>query len=163
MALGMGISTGCHTSTASVEASTTRNPVVAPAGTVLRVRLNQTLVTGQSRPGDRFSGTLDSPVIVGTMEILPKGTKVEGHIEPGRNPQVVLPLALDCFERDGKWYALSTNVVSRTGNPVGRGRMLTDLSENHVFRGANGGGMASAISVPANSIIGFTLKSTLTA
>jgi hypothetical protein len=50
---------GCHATTA-VEASSTRDPVVAPAGTVLRVRLNQTLETGRSRPGDRFSAVLDS-------------------------------------------------------------------------------------------------------
>ena len=156
--LGIGLLTGCHASTASVEASTTRNPVVAPAGTVLRVRLNQTLGTGSSRPGDRFSGTLDAPVIVGTMEILPRGTKVEGHIEPARNPQVVLPMALDCFERDGKWYALSTNVVSRTeSRERGRGQLET------IFAGVEAGGTVSAVSVPADSIIGFTLKSTLTA
>jgi len=41
------------------EVSTTRDPVVAPAGTVLRVRLNQALETGRSRPGDRSSGWVD--------------------------------------------------------------------------------------------------------
>src|SRR5579862_9338320 len=69
-----------HSSIAPVEASTTRNPVVAPAGTVLRVRMNQALDAGHSRPGDRFEGVLDAPVTVGTVEILPKGTPVTGHV-----------------------------------------------------------------------------------
>ncbi len=157
MGLGIGILTGCQTSTASVEASTTRIPVVAPAGTVLRVRLNQTLETGRSRPGDRFSGTLDAPVIVGNLEFLPKGTKVEGHIEPGRNPETVLSIALDCFERNGNWYALSTEVVSRTGS-----RQRGQMQLQDVLAETKDGGAVSVVSVPANSIIGFTLKSTLT-
>src|SRR6266404_7181708 len=76
----LGFVSGCHTATDSVEASTTRDPVVAPAGTVLRVRLAQTLDTGSSRPGDRFGGVLDTPVMSGSIEILPKGTPVEGHV-----------------------------------------------------------------------------------
>ena len=37
----IGIFNGRHSSIAPVEASTARNPVVAPAGTVLRVWLNK--------------------------------------------------------------------------------------------------------------------------
>jgi hypothetical protein len=152
--LVIGILSGCHTSTASVEASSTRNPVVAPAGTVLRVRLDQTLETGRSRPGDRFSGTLDVPVMSGRTEVLPKGTRVEGHIETAR---AALALTLDSFELEGQRYALSTNIVSRTGSPQRAGMQLTD-----VFTDAANGG-AVAVMVPADSIIGFTLTSTLTA
>jgi hypothetical protein len=64
--------TGCQATTTTVEASSTRDPVVAPAGTVLRVRLSQTLETGRRRPGDRVSGLLDS----GSAVILPKRTMV---------------------------------------------------------------------------------------
>lgn len=46
---------GCLATTA-VEASSTRDPVVAPAGTVLRVRLSQ---NARSRPGDRSNGIMD--------------------------------------------------------------------------------------------------------
>jgi hypothetical protein len=159
MTLLSGILSGCHASTSSVEASTTRNPVVAPAGTVLRVRLDQTLETGRSRPGDRFSGTLDAPVISGRLEVLPKGTKVEGHIEgkPGSHG-TVLALALDCYQREGDWYAVSTNVVTRTGSPRRGGIGLQDVSAGTAI-----GGAAAAVSVPADSIIGFTLTKTLTA
>ena len=153
-ALLVGLSSSCHSSTVSVEANSSRDPVVAPAGTVLRVRLNQTLETGRSRPGDRFSGILDAPVMSGTWEILPKGTKVEGHIERGPG----LALALDCYERDRAWYALSTNVVSRTGNPQPAGFEL-----NRRIAVSAIGGADAAISVQADSIIGFTLTKTLTA
>jgi hypothetical protein len=136
--MGLG---GCHASTESVEASTTRDPVVAPAGTVLRVRLDQALDSGRSRPGDRFSAVLDAAVMVGEIEILPIGTKVEGHVLAVHGADSagnggVLALTLDSFERNGKWYALETDPVARTG-----GR----------------------ISVQAETIMGFTLTAKLTA
>jgi hypothetical protein len=138
----IAILSGCHSSTASVvEASTTRDPVVAPAGTVLRVRLSQTLETGRSRPGDRFSGVLDTAVMAGGREILPKGTVVEGHLEPATGG-AALALRLDAYESEGVRFALETNIVARTRGPrsVPGGRVL----------------------VPKQSIIGFTLLCMLT-
>jgi hypothetical protein len=133
---------GCRATTA-VEASSTRNPVVAPAGSVLRVRLNETLETGRSRPGDRFSGVLDSALVSGLAEILPKGTKVEGHVTvvqtPGsRGGRAALAITLDGFEADGEQFPILANVVKRTApEPV-----------RHV-------------EIDANSIIGFTLTGSL--
>lgn len=142
---------GCRTTT-SVEASSTRNPVVAPAGSVLRVRLNETLETGRSRPGDRFSGVLDSALVSGSAEILPKGTRVEGHVTavqtPGLNSsglrpslhagRAALAITLDGFEIDGQQFPLIANVVKRTApEPV-----------RHV-------------EIDADTIIGFTLTSSL--
>ena len=114
-ALLLGLSSGCHSSDVSVEASSTRDPVVAPAGTVLRVRLNQALDTAQSRPGDRFEGALDSPVVAGGREVLPKGTAVEGHVvDTGyRTGRAVLALALDSCELDGRSFALTSIPVTR--------------------------------------------------
>src|SRR5258708_10215136 len=70
----LGLLDGCHSSTASVEASTTRDPVVAPAGTGLRVRLNQMLDTGSSRPVDRFTGERDGSVTYGVVENIAERT-----------------------------------------------------------------------------------------
>lgn len=146
---------GCHTSAISVEASTTRVPVVAPAGTVLRVRLSETLDSGRSRPGDRFTGVLDSPVMAGTMEVLPKGIVVEGHVltarESGRNGDAWLVVTLDSYERGGRRYELATNAVARISrSALAHWRNNTNWKETR-------------ISLPAESIIGFTLTSTLAA
>ena len=141
-----------HSSIAPVEASTTRNPVVAPAGTVLRVRMNQALDAGHSRPGDRFEGVLDAPVMVGTVEVLPKGTPVTGHvIAAGRlgtgrlgtgqfGNGFELALILDSCELPGRQISIVTSAVVRAG-----------------VRGEE------RVSVAAESIMGFTLMSTLTA
>lgn len=143
MALTAASLSGCHTAT-SVEASTTRNPVVAPAGTVLRVRLNQTLETGRSRPGDRFSGVLDTAVICGANQVLPKGTVVDGRVVIATNPgsrdgMAMLALTLEDYQRNGRRLPVSTNVVTR--------KVATAAD--------------SRLSVAANSIVGFTLTDIL--
>jgi hypothetical protein len=137
-----------HSSIAPVEASTTRNPVVAPAGTVLRVRMNQALDAGHSRPGDRFEGVLDAPVTVGTVEILPKGTPVTGHVlSAGRSANgLKLALILDSCDLPGRQIALLTSAVVRSGNA----RAGNKDEEQRV-------------SVAAESIMGFTLTGTFTA
>jgi hypothetical protein len=135
---------GCHATTA-VEASSTRHPVVAPAGSVLRVRLNHTLATGRSRPGDRFNGVLDSSLLCGSDLILPKGTKVAGRVvtstEVGQ--RAVLAVQLEGFQTDENHadesqHPVSANIVTRTA-PVG----------------------ASHAVLEADSIIGFTLTGIL--
>src|SRR5271170_3772445 len=151
---------GHHTSTiAPVEASTTRNPVVAPAGTVLRVRMNQALDAGHSRPGDRFEGVLDVPVIVGTVEVLVKGTPVFGHVvsagRSGSGPEgrVMLALTLDSCELPGREVAISTSLVTRAS-----GSRRLDVSRWDLGRVG-----WQRVSVAAESIMGFTLTGTLTA
>jgi hypothetical protein len=137
-ALVLGLCSSCHSSTASVEANSTPDPVVAPAGTVLRVRLSQALDTERSRPGDRFVGALDSPVAAGGRQILPKGTVVEGHVvDRGRHPgRVMLALALDRCQLNGRSLAISAVPVTKTY-------------------------AAKRIYMPAETIVGFTLKQSI--
>jgi len=59
-------------------------PVVLPAGSVLRVRLNQTVGTKLNRPGERFDATLLSPLIVNGRTIAPSGTDVHGIVQESR-------------------------------------------------------------------------------
>jgi len=161
----IGIFNGRHSSIAPVEASTARNPVVAPAGTVLRVRMNQALDAGHSRPGDRFEGVLETPVMAGTVEILAKGTPVFGHVvaagrsesgsEAGTEGRVVLALTLDSCELPGQEIAISTSPVTRIS-----GRRRIELSRSG-WKLANEG--EQRVTVAAESIMGFTLTGTLTA
>lgn len=160
-----GVLTGCHSAT-SVEASTDRDPVVAPAGTVLRVRLNRALSTERSRPGDRFDGVLDSAVSSDVKEILPKGTKVEGHVVATREPgQSVLSVTLDWFECNGERRPLLTTVVTRTeSRPQPRESvMLQELNTDSLEPAVGAGSVRESagegsIVIPAQSIVGFTLK-----
>jgi hypothetical protein len=153
---------GSHrSSVAPVEASTTRNPVVAPAGTVLRVRMNQALDAGHSRPGDRFEGVLDVPVMVGTVELLVKGTPVHGHVvSAGRSGgREILALTLDSCELPGREVVISTSPVTRASGSrrLGLGSGLSGKG----WKLANEG--EQRVAVAAESIMGFTLTGTLAA
>jgi hypothetical protein len=129
---------GCHATTA-VEASTTRDPVVAPAGSVLRVRLIETLETGRSRPGDRFMGVLDSALLCDSAQVLPKGTIVEGRVVAARDTgDAALAVELEDYHTGADRHPIETYVVTRTALSVDR----------HV-------------ALEADSIIGFTLTGIL--
>ena len=166
--IAAGALAGCH-SAAAVEASTTRDPVVAPAGTVLRVRLNDALSSERSRPGDRFVATLDTAITAGTEEVLPRGASVEGHVLATREQgRTVLSLTLDSVERDGRRYPLATAVVTRTGARFERRESvaLHALTNDGQDLGIDAGsGVVTStgrhVVMPAESIVGFTLQHSL--
>jgi len=158
-ALLLSLLNGCHTSTTLAEAGSTRHPVVAPAGTVLRVRLNQALDTGRSRPGDRFLGALDSPLVADGIVILPKGAAVEGQVVEAYQPPTKrsfprrpvkpaeLALALDFCERGGRTMAVSATAATRT-----TGHHPASLSSDILAKGTD------RILLPADAVVGFTLR-----
>jgi hypothetical protein len=159
--------------------------VVAPAGTVLRVRLSQALDARRSRPGDRFTGQLESPVIAEGAEILPKGTVVYGHVVESHSPRPeegrpVLSVTLDSCERNGRMVALTTSAVVRSNHrtlgyhraiPGGSPEPGAMTGAGVVFTGAESGAGAGAISaagtggrnvsLPAEGIVSFTLRGPL--
>jgi hypothetical protein len=135
----------------SSNASAQRLPMVAPAGSVLRVRLDQDLDSRRSRPADRFTGTMDSPLNLYGTEILSKGTVVTGHVlmahawGPNRDAgRAVLSITLDSCRRDGKEFGVSVSAVTR----VGKYDAGPDSNDREV-------------SWPAGSIAAFTLRSPL--
>ncbi len=160
MAAALG---GCQATTA-VEASNTRDPVVAPAGTVLRVRLSQTLETGRSRPGDRFNGVLDSALVSGSVVILPKGTRVEGRVVTAtqagaRDGRALLAVKLESYQVGGKWRPIATNTVTKAHEVSKSG----GVSGTGAGSGTSGspGAADVGVTMPADSIIGFTLTGIL--
>ena len=89
-----------------------------PAGTIVHVRLLDTLDTKRNRAGDRFTATLDEPLVSGNRVIVPKGTPFKGHVVEARasgrfKGRASMALSLDSFELNGATYALETNRSSR--------------------------------------------------
>src|SRR5260370_29293103 len=58
--------------------------LTAPAGTLVRVRLNSALRTGVTRPGDRFTGVLTAPIISRRVTPVPPGAAVTGAVPRSR-------------------------------------------------------------------------------
>ena len=161
--------------------------VVIPAGSVLRVRVDQELNTKYSRPGDRFTGVLQAPVAAGGTVVLPKGAVIGGHVltahPSGRlKGRAILSLTLDTCRFSGRQIAVSTSPLTRMsgahrkrnwaliGGGSGTGGLVGGLVAGPVglLAGAASGvvaGTAGAaltgrkeVSLPAESVAGFTLR-----
>jgi hypothetical protein len=88
-------------------------PIAIPAGTRVRVRLEQTIDTKRNRPGDRFEATLISPIQVNGAFLVPAGTTFEGHVTEAKpsgrfKGRAVLGVEVDSFRLDGVVYRVMT-------------------------------------------------------
>ena len=125
-----------------------------PSGTVVHVRLLDTLDTKRNRVGDRFTATLDEPVVSGDRVIVPKGTPFKGHIVQARQSgrfkgRAALALGLDSFELNGATYPLETNRSARSSKGHKRHNWTW------IGGGAGGGAAIGAIAGgPAGALIG---------
>ena len=131
-----------------------RRRVTLPAGTALRVRLDETLDTRQNRPGDPFVATLYEPVAVNGEAVIPRGTRFRGHLVESKasgrfKGRALMSLSLDSFQFGGRSYTIETSRFSETS---GRHK-----KRNLVLIGG-GGGTGAAIGAiaagPAGALIG---------
>ena len=125
---------------AATALSSRRSGLVLAPGTSVRVRLAQTIDTKRNRAGDRFSATLDEPLVVGGRVAVPRGTPFEGHVvtsaESGRfKGRAALALRLDSFSLNGVVYDVNTNRPAR----VSRGHK----KRNWLWIGGGSGGGAA--------------------
>jgi hypothetical protein len=99
----------------------TPHTVTIPAGTLVSVRLNQTLTTEKSRAGDSFSATLDQPLIIDGFAIAERGAHVQGKVlevqEAGRVKGVaMLAVGLTRLHTsDGQDVQIQTERFSKEG------------------------------------------------
>ncbi len=100
--------------------------VTIPSGTVVTVRLGETISSGKNHPGDSFTATLDQPLIVDGFAIAERGARVQGKIidaqQAGRVKGVSqLSIQLTKLHTsDGQDIALSTEKFAKEG-PTSKG------------------------------------------
>jgi hypothetical protein len=164
--------------------------LTAPAGTLVRVRLNSALRTGVTRPGDRFTGVLTAPIISRGARLVPRGATVTGVVRTSQpsgrlKGRAVLSLALDSVRVGGQSVPLSTYTLVRTsdrhrrrntaiiGGGAGTGALIGGLAGGGAgaLIGAGAGaaaGTAGAVitgkkqtGLSAESVVVFRLKSPL--
>ena len=119
-------------------------PLTIPAGTMITVRLQQSLSSASSRPGERFDAVIDQPVAVGNRILLPVGTVVSGHVTVARRSGRLrhpgeLGLALDSVSLGQRQFPLTTASV------VARGRSHKKRNWAWIGGGAGGGALIGAL------------------
>lgn len=133
--------------------------VALPAGTPIRMRLQQTLASNQSRAGESFSGVVSEAVVVQGKTVIPKGATVHGKVATARpsgrlKTPAALFLRLTSVEVRGQQHAIQTRLVGRSGKShkkrniemIGGGAGLGAL-----IGGIAGGGKGAAIGAAAGA------------
>jgi hypothetical protein len=94
--------------------------ITVPYGTVLTVRLTETLSSDLSQPGDTFLASLAAPIVIGNKVIIPEGAGVKGKIVDARNAgrfsrRSALVIELTQLGYQGRTYELRSSPYSEQG------------------------------------------------
>jgi hypothetical protein len=134
-------------------------PITVPAGTIIAVRLGETLNTKTNNRGDTFTATVAQPVTVDGKVVIPKGAEATGTVtesvplgkfKGGAKLQIVL----NSMSIDGNEYKVSTAASTRTMK--GKGKRSATMIGGGAGAGAligalAGGGKGAAIGAAAGA------------
>jgi len=105
------------------------NPQSLPAGTLLTVRLKNSVAAEDPNSSGTFEAIVDEPVTVEGSTLVPRGASVAGRIESARTPSARLSeakhngyvrLTLNSLDLVGKDQALQTSSLFARGSPSTR-------------------------------------------
>ena len=94
--------------------------ISVPTGTRLTVRTIDAIDSDRNRVGDKFAATLDQPLYVNDVLVVPKGADVYGRLEEAKEAghlagKAQLRLSLTGIVINGQTYALSTGDYELSG------------------------------------------------
>src|SRR5215471_466763 len=167
-----------------------RQPIVVPAGTVLTVRLGETLSSKSSEAGQAFTASVVSPVDVEGKTVIPAGatatgTVVAAHAAGKFKGASLLQIKLDSVTVEGHSHSIETSSVARSekgkgkrtatliGGGAGAGAIIGALAgggKGAAIGALVGGGAGTAgsaftgnrdVTLPAESAVSFKLESPL--
>lgn len=95
-------------------------PVTVPYGSVLSVRLTESLSSDLNEKGDTFLASLASPFLLGNTVVIPKGAAIQGRIVEVQNAgrfsgKAALVIEATRLGYNGKTYDLHTSQYSKQG------------------------------------------------
>jgi hypothetical protein len=119
--------------------------VELPAGTEVRVRLDQDLGSKISRPGDTFTATVSDPVVINGQTVIPKEARADGTVVDAKalgrfKGGAALAVRLDRITTSWGAYPVSTSSIARAEK--GKGKRTGILAGGGAGLGALIGGLA---------------------
>jgi len=120
-------------------------PIIVPAGTMVTVRLVQSLSSKNNSDGDPFDATLANPLVVDGNTIAPTGTSLSGTVTESHKAGkfkggATLDLALRSITIKGRVYRISTMTLNQTSK--GKGKRTAAMVGGGAGGGALIGGLA---------------------
>jgi hypothetical protein len=130
---------------ARAESKPEAQPMVVPAGTILTVRLGQSVGSKTSQPGETFSATVATPVEVGGKTAIPAGASAAGTVVDAKplgrfKGGAALSLKLDSVTINGTDHPVQTSAVVRAEK--GKGKRTAVMAGGGAGLGALIGGLA---------------------
>ena len=140
------------------------NTITVPAGTLILVKMDQTIVTGRNRAGERFTATLEADIVADGFLVAPRGTKFYGKIVEARKAgrlagKASLQLTLTDVMIDNQLRPLITDSFGIEGERSGAlKKMAVGAAVGGIAHGEGGlkegaaVGLAAAAMTPGNQI-----------
>ena len=136
--------------------------ITLSAGTVIPVRITQTLDSASTQTGDKFTGEIASDLIEDGMVILPQGTQVTGHVDAAQDAKhykgsALLTISLTAINHRGEHIEVATEPYTKQGE--GRGKNTAEkvgggAAVGAILGGILGGGKGAAIGAAAGGGVG---------
>ncbi len=139
--------------------------VTLKAGTMLRVRIGETISASARHAGDRFLATLEEPLVIDGFLIAARGARAEGQVVeavPAGKVKGVAKLVLELtriYTTDGQWVALRTETWTKSGNTAKKrdaAEVLGGGGLGALIGGMAGGGAGAAIGAAVGGMAGGT-------
>lgn len=172
------------------KAASAAEALVIPSGTVLTVRLGDTLSSKTSQAGQVFTATLATPVDKGGEIVIPSGAAASGSVVAARpagkfKGASLLQIKLESITINGRQHSIQTSSVARSekgkgkrsaaliGGGAGAGALIGALAgggKGAAIGALVGGGAGTAgsaftgnrdVTLPAESAVSFKLEAPL--
>jgi hypothetical protein len=152
---------------AAPDPSKAAKPVTVPSGTVLSVRLTQTIDVDATQTGTAFKAVLDDPVMIGGSVVLPRNAVVmlqAAKVEQAGTMKGAdkITLKANTLSFGGRRYDIVTTYVETKGSGEGKKttrKVAGGAGLGAVIGGIAGGGTGAAIGALAGGATGAIVAS----
>lgn len=102
--------------------SPSTSELIVPAGTWIKIRVDDVISSNRNRPGDYFTGTMAQPLIVDGYVVARRGQTIEGQVVealPAGRTKGTSRLAIQVTEiavADGRQIPVATQIIGYTGS-----------------------------------------------
>lgn len=147
-------------------AAATAASVRIPEGTVLAVRMIDSVDSEHNKAGDTFRASLDAPIVVGERTVVPSGADIEGRVVEQKSAgkfkgRSELALELTRLIVSGRSYRIETDEYTRQGSSRGKRTAETvggGAALGAIIGAVAGGGKGAAIGAAAGAGAGTTVQ-----